>query len=51
MGFTSFLVEEGAKIIRNQEVTRDEEVDWLRYKLADRVKIKSFDWYPKLMSQ
>lgn len=42
LGFINSLVEEGAEILRNQEVTRDEEADWLGRKLADVEKGKVF---------
>ncbi|MCW4038351.1 MAG: GNAT family N-acetyltransferase [Candidatus Bathyarchaeota archaeon] len=38
LGFINSLVEEGAEILRNQKVTRDEEADWLGRKLADMAK-------------
>ena len=38
MAFINSLVEEGADILRNQTVTRDEEADWLGRKLADMAK-------------
>jgi RimJ/RimL family protein N-acetyltransferase len=36
--FINSLVEEGAEILVNQKVTRDEEVDWLKHKVADMTK-------------
>jgi RimJ/RimL family protein N-acetyltransferase len=38
LAFINSLVEEGAEILRNQKVTRDEEADWLGRKLADMEK-------------
>lgn len=38
LDFINSLVEEGADILRNQKVTRDEEADWLGRKLADMEK-------------
>ncbi len=35
LDFINSLVEEGADILRNQKVTRDEEANWLGRKLAD----------------
>jgi RimJ/RimL family protein N-acetyltransferase len=43
MEFINSLVEEGADIIREQKVTRDQEVDWLGRKLAILEKGNEFD--------
>jgi L-amino acid N-acyltransferase YncA len=43
MEFINSLVEEGADIIRDQKVTRDQEADWLGRKLAIIEKGEEFD--------
>ena len=43
MEYINALVEEGANIVRNQKVTREQEADWLRKKLVLLEKGEEFD--------